>query len=89
MLCERGGFSNRNHGNIVYLHYGRSLQEEYRAANGIRKKELINQVFEFVRGRGGRFLKRETISDMWYVIDDREARIKIGQLLRTIRFRIP
>ena len=84
MLCERGGFSNRNPGNRVYLQYGRSLQEEYQAANGTRKTELINQVFEFVRRRGGRFIKRDPVFDLWYVIDDRKARIKIGQLLRTI-----
>ena len=83
MLCERGGASNRNHGNRVYLHFGCALQAEYRAANPIRKKELINQVFEFVRGRGGRFLKRERGSDFWFEIDEREAKIKIGQLLRT------
>ena len=84
MLCERGAKSNRNHGNRVYLRYGRSLQEEYQAANGPRKTELKNQVFEFVRERGGRFLKRERGSDFWFEIDEREAKIKIGQLLRTI-----
>ena len=85
VLCERGAASNSNSGNSAYLRYGRALQVEYRAANRTRKKELINQVFEFVRGRGGRFLKRiEKGSNLWFEINEREAKIKIGQLLRTI-----
>lgn len=59
------------------------MQEEYKKVSDKQKFQMSLQLAAFVKNRGGRFLMKEKGSDdLWYEIDESEARKKCSQALR-------
>ena len=82
VLLGRGGQTNSNPGNIKF----RDLVSKYRMAYCTAPKgdkgALARYLCNYVRSKGGRFLRKEESNGNWYEVGDEKAVMKCGQALR-------
>jgi hypothetical protein len=58
-------------------------QKEYIAARQrATKSEIISEIIKDVRADGGRFLKQDENTKLWYEVDEKEVKKKTSQTLR-------
>ncbi|KAL3942467.1 MAG: hypothetical protein SGBAC_003351 [Bacillariaceae sp.] len=82
VLCGRGGATNTHIGNKLFRSIVSEYQEEYLRARKKEKALIAMRVVERIRQNGGRFLKRDSASDMWVEVPSKKALGKTGQALR-------
>ena len=82
VLCQRGGLANHHPGNIRYLQEKDILQPTYLAASKNEKTMISQQLVDIVHAWGGRFLRKDKTTEMWYEVHRHTARTKAGQTLR-------
>ena len=84
VLCGRGGNASNHPGNQAYLKKKESMQAEYMAAKSDQEKtQLSRELVDYVRKRGGRFVKRDPEDNQrWVEISYKHARVKCSQALR-------
>ena len=86
VLSARGGRSKRHPGNIAYLEEKNRLQPAYLALKAKKEDQLKTEIswklVNFVKNRGGRFLKQKGKENVWFEMSDRDARSKASQALR-------
>lgn len=84
VLLGRGGASNHHPGNLQYRKHILMHQQEYKLLENSAKTQMSIDVVEWVKSRGGRFLKRDDDVEgkSFYVATDGTARQKVSQALR-------
>jgi hypothetical protein len=85
VLLGRGGMSNHHPGNKTYRKHILTHQQEYKnLENTSAKTKMSKEMVEWVKARGGRFLKRDdgVEGNPFYVATDTTARQKVSQALR-------
>jgi hypothetical protein len=83
VLSCRGGKSNNNLGNKLYLKMVADNKRKYQATDDKDAKQAISKaIVEHIHEKGRRFLKKETDQDPWRVMNKKEAMKKVSQALR-------
>lgn len=82
VLCGRGGATNTHIGNKRFRAIVAEYQEEYLRARKKEKAQIALRVVERIMQKGGRFLKRESATDIWVEVPSKKALGKTGQALR-------
>eukprot|EP00526_Cylindrotheca_closterium_P022481 CAMPEP_0113612558 /NCGR_PEP_ID=MMETSP0017_2-20120614/6165_1 /TAXON_ID=2856 /ORGANISM="Cylindrotheca closterium" /LENGTH=177 /DNA_ID=CAMNT_0000521603 /DNA_START=108 /DNA_END=641 /DNA_ORIENTATION=+ /assembly_acc=CAM_ASM_000147 len=82
VLCGRGGATNTHIGNKRFRAIVAEYQDVYLRARKKEKAQIALRVVERIRQNGGRFLKRDSASDMWVAVPSKKALGKTGQALR-------
>mmetsp|Transcript_8382 Transcript_8382/g.24145 ORF Transcript_8382/g.24145 Transcript_8382/m.24145 type:complete len:593 (+) Transcript_8382:619-2397(+) len=85
VLMGRGGLSNHHDGNAMYREHVLSLQPRYKLLSRQEKTRCSEEVVEWVKKHGGRFLKEDktrSAGSRWYMVPDNIARQKVAQALR-------
>jgi hypothetical protein len=83
-LVGRGGHNTRHPGNQTYLDQKDRLQECYTNAKTRSDKHQISKdLVHWVHARGGRFLKRDSVTRKWYIVPNdiayKQARQKLTE----------
>jgi hypothetical protein len=78
----RGGCNSHNRANIGYRQRIINLQPVYKRLERNEKIQLSKDIVDWVKQRGGRFLKRDGKTSPWYVATDERAQIQVAQRLR-------
>lgn len=82
VLSGRGGDAAFHKGNLQMRGYCVEVREEYKHAKKLAKSAIASRVVQRVRSEGGRFLKRDSDTEMWWDIGDEQAKKKVSQVLR-------
>jgi len=84
VLCGRGGLISSHDGNVQFRKIVNSRKKEYLAptTKKLEKAFIAAAIVNEIRTMGGRFLKQENGTGMWYDIGDAKAIKKAGQALR-------
>lgn len=83
VLLGRGGRVNQHPGNQDYLRKKEHLQDRYLAASKDKKKNISQELVDWIHARGGRFLKQDD-EKRWYEVSNTDARKKASQTLREV-----
>jgi hypothetical protein len=83
-LVGRGGHNTRHPGNQAYLDQKDRLQESYTNAKTRSDKHQVSKdLVHWVHARGGRFLKRDSVTRKWYIVPNdiayKQARQKLTE----------
>jgi hypothetical protein len=82
VLCGKGGQSIHHFGNIQFRQWAEEMKPEYSQLSKPEKTpyswKLVNKVWE----AGGRFLEKDDESGKYYIIVEKDARLKASQALR-------
>lgn len=83
----RGGHANHHPGNKLLLDRVKELQPTYKSFGSEedgkkQKNNLTRELVEWVRSKGGRFLKRSSKDVPWTEVSYNEARMKVSHLFR-------
>ncbi|KAL7530020.1 hypothetical protein ACHAXR_003275 [Thalassiosira sp. AJA248-18] len=95
VICGRGGKANTHPGNISFRSEAKKLRSWYENSSKSEKFTISSLLVDFVRERGGRFLKRNPNSnggggggeDWLEIADGGEVRKKASQALREGRMK--
>ena len=82
VLFGQGGESNKNEGNARYRALIERGRPSYATASVATKTSMAQNVVNKIADQGGRFLKKHTPTQQWYLADERTARKKVSQALR-------
>mmetsp|Transcript_22 Transcript_22/g.30 ORF Transcript_22/g.30 Transcript_22/m.30 type:complete len:355 (-) Transcript_22:232-1296(-) len=83
VICGRGGKANTHPGNIFFREEARKLRSWYESSSKSEKFTISSLLVDFVRERGGRFLKRDgDVPGQWAEADGNDVRKKASQALR-------
>lgn len=83
ILFGRGGGTNFHPGNMEYRRKIKMKQKDYiDARQRSTKSEIIAEIIREVQAEGGRFLKQDESSKLWYEVDEKEVKKKTSQTLR-------
>lgn len=83
VICGRGGKANTNPGNISFREEAKKLRSWYESSSKSEKFAISSYLVDFVRQRGGRFLKRDPErAGGWLEADSSDVRKKASQSLR-------
>lgn len=83
IIFGRGGGTNFHPGNMEYRRKIKMRQKEYiDARQRATKSEIISEIIKEVRAEGGRFLKQDENTKLWYEVDEKEVKKKTSQTLR-------
>lgn len=82
VLCGRGGGTNTYIGNRRYRAIVQSYQPQYLKLKRKEKPLMACEVVKVIRSKGGRFLKRDSVTQLWNDIGNEKAEAKTGQALR-------
>lgn len=82
-ICSgRGKSHNKHQGNIWFRSIITKSSQKYLVGETkTDKTKVVESVVEYIRSKGGKFLKRDS-KNQWYDVSDREAREKVGHALR-------
>lgn len=82
VLCGRGRFEHA--GNLYLIALVGKLKPAYAncSERSEKRKQLVQLVFEEIRGRSGRFLKQDNETKLWHDIGDKLSLYKVRQSLR-------
>jgi hypothetical protein len=82
VLCGRGGATNNFIGNKRFRDLVQDHKARYLAAKKNDKQKIARQIVTIIQERGGRFLRKDDMSDAWIDIGEKKAREKTSQALR-------
>ena len=82
VLCGKGGQSIHHPGNIQFREWAEEMKPEYSQLTKPEKTPYSWNLVHKVWDAGGRFLEKDDESGKYYVIDDKDARLKASQALR-------
>mmetsp|Transcript_17043 Transcript_17043/g.46729 ORF Transcript_17043/g.46729 Transcript_17043/m.46729 type:complete len:692 (+) Transcript_17043:60-2135(+) len=83
VCCGRGKKNWNHQGNVWFRELIRSKVKQYQDAGDKHEKtSLIVSVVEAVRQRGGRFVKQDGNTKLWYDIGEAQSRDKVDHSLR-------
>ena len=83
VICGRGGKANSHEGNISFRAEALKLRSWYESSSKSEKFTISNLLVDFVKERGGRFLKRDSEHPgRWLECDGNDVRKKASQALR-------
>ena len=82
VLSGRGGGTNVHPGNRTFRDLINTHRREYLKAKKNDKPAISRAIVKLVRDTGGRFLKKDNKSGLWFEIGDTLAREKTSQALR-------
>ena len=82
VLSGRGGGTNQHDGNCYFRSLINKNREQYLRAKKNDKPFISLSIVRAIRQRGGRFLKNDEDTGLWYEIGDDAAREKTSQALR-------
>jgi hypothetical protein len=84
ILCGKGKEAHGHPGNRTYRILISLHRDDYRnpKANNYTKSSITKAVLASIRDYGGRFLKKDEHTDMWYEVDDNLAYEKVSHALR-------
>ena len=83
VICGRGGKANSHCGNISFRAEALKLRSWYESSSKSEKFTISNLLVDFVKERGGRFLKRDAGREGgWVECDGNDVRKKASQALR-------
>jgi hypothetical protein len=85
VLLGRGGFSNKQLGNLWFRALVAAYREAYHALPKFGKGQLARNLCNYVRLSGGRFLeprRGDRAKHLWYECGDERAQAKCSQALR-------
>jgi len=86
VLFGRGGAVNTHPGNVFFRSQVTQHHQHYvKAQNHAEKSLVVRLIRDAIKARGGRFLKCNTTSKVWYIVDERDATVKTMQSLRDVR----
>lgn len=80
ILIGKGKPFQDHKGNMELRQWIRQHQQSYEVAQKYQKKNLVMQVINMVKARGGRFLKDD--GGYWSEVEEEVARAKVGHLFR-------
>jgi len=84
VVCGRDKWSQEHPGNQRFRGFVQSHRDRYQGAQRRADKTCItNEVISLVHRDGGRFLKRDEDSGMWYVLDQVSVHDKVSHALRS------
>lgn len=82
-ICDRGHGANDRPGNITFRNLVAAHVSQYQKMLGnAGKKQLLQHIVKAFQSTSGRFLRHDKRCHRWYVLDDQEARAKVGQQIR-------
>jgi hypothetical protein len=85
-LFATGGKANHHLGNKLYRKLVNEMKKRYRSTEDKDEKtDMSRSIVDQVCGYGGRFVKKDSGSNRYYVLSKSEARIKTSQALRENR----
>jgi hypothetical protein len=88
VICGRGGKANSHPGNISFRSEALKLRSWYESSSKSEKYTISNMLVDFVKERGGRFLKRDGENPgRWLECDGNDVRKKASQALREGKFK--
>lgn len=88
VICGRGGKANTHPGNISFREEARKLRSWYESSSKSEKFAISSLLVDFVREKGGRFLKRDQgVPGGWLDADGSDVRKKASQALREGRLK--
>jgi len=83
VICGRGGKANSHPGNVSFRAEAQKLRSWYESSSKSEKFTISSLLVDFVREKGGRFLKRDSDSPgNWLEADANDVRKKASQALR-------
>mmetsp|Transcript_625 Transcript_625/g.1469 ORF Transcript_625/g.1469 Transcript_625/m.1469 type:complete len:292 (-) Transcript_625:520-1395(-) len=83
VLCGRGTQSFIHIGNRRFrITIAMNLDRYLRFRTRVERTSRVEEILKSVRAAGGRFLKRDKITGMWFDIGDKAAHKKVGHALR-------
>ena len=82
VLFGQGGQSNNHEGNVRYLKVVAQNRPIYDGASPTEKAATVQNVVVKIASKGGRFLKKDKISNQWCLATNRAVREKVAQALR-------
>ena len=83
VICGRGGKANSHPGNISFRSEALKLRSWYESSSKSEKYTISNMLVDYVKERGGRFLKRDEMNPgQWLECDGNDVRKKASQALR-------
>lgn len=82
VLSGRGGGTNVHRGNRTFRNLINQHRREYLKAKKNDKPVISKAIVKAIRDSGGRFLKKDSKSNLWFEIGDTLAREKTSQALR-------
>ncbi len=83
VICGRGGKANSHPGNVSFRAEALKLRSWYESSSKSEKFTISSLLVDFVRDKGGRFLKRDTERPgNWLEADANDVRKKASQALR-------
>jgi hypothetical protein len=82
VLLGRGGGTNTQAGNKRFRSIVNAHQPMYLEARRKEKPLIARCIVEWIRLKGGRFLKKEDVTGKWHEVGDERAEAKTSQALR-------
>ncbi|CAJ1956039.1 unnamed protein product [Cylindrotheca closterium] len=85
VVLGRGGLANNHPGNKDLLGRIKDLQTIYKRYSDMNRQEKNDStrlVFDWIKERGGRFLKMDPIKECWREVDQRQAYNKVMHMFR-------
>ena len=82
VLCGRGGDVNGHIGNLRMRGFGVDVRDVYKQAKKSQKRKIAARIVQKVQSVGGRFLKRDKDTGLWWEVGDEQAITKVSQALR-------
>jgi len=83
VICERGGKSNRHAGTKRYRGMIEKFKPQYQSLTSkTAKTNLSRKIISTIQENGGRFLKKDEISQKYFVLSSVETTKKVSQALR-------
>ena len=78
----RGGLANHHVGNNSFRTMTASMKPEYARLPKEEKTDVSRRLLGMVHARGGKFLTKDTVSGLFYEVENKTARRKCSQALR-------
>ena len=82
LFGQGGGQFNNHEGNVHYLKDVAQNRPIYDGASPTEKAATVQNVVVKIASKGGRFLKKDKISNQWCLATNRAVREKVAQALR-------
>ena len=78
----RGGMANNHEGNKRFREMAKQLKPAYQKLPKEKKTDFSKKLVQMVHDEGGRFLRKDEDTELWYEVDFKAARKKASQALR-------
>ena len=82
VVMGRGGLANHHAGNNSFRILTASMKPEYARLPKEEKTDVSRRLLDVVHARGGKFLAKDSVSGLFYEVENKTARRKCSQALR-------